>query len=150
MKVGIRSPIKMRKTNSLKNDSLQVTFEHFDLVIEVINDLGFLLLVDADPTAAHLEGGGLQGLGELVGLVGDVVELGFHPVEAFAGDAAVEAVVNLVALPLVEEIGGEGFGGVDYAHCYEASSRVSVVSIILYLNPAFLTNSIISLKAGLF
>lgn len=70
--------------------------------------------VDTDASHVHLEDRGLEGLAELVGGSGGVVELGLDGVEDLESDHAVEAVVGPESLG-VAGVGIEA-GGLDDLH----------------------------------
>ena len=83
---------------------MKVRLNSFHDLVIFIYDLCFTGLVYEDSADFHLKGWGLQGLGEVVGRSGDIVELWAKAIVDVEGNAAVEAVINLFPIPLRELI----------------------------------------------
>lgn len=113
LKVSVTAPIERSTPKPFKDDSLQVRFEPLDLIVIFIYHLCFAALIHKDPAKPHFKRRALKGFGEFVGRPGVGVKLGMDDLEYFVGEATIEAVVDLLAIPFGEGI-GVGGGGVDY------------------------------------
>lgn len=123
LEVLIGPPVEMGHTHPFENNPLEVSLEHFQLVMEIIDDIGLAGLIDADAPEPHFEGRGLEGLGESVGLPSGFVELGELGLKALGGDAAIQSVINLIPFPLRGDVGREAGIGEDYAgHLFVSSN----------------------------
>ena len=87
-------------------------FDDFHLIVIFIDYLCLAALIDKDPAQPHFKHRALKGFGEFVGWAGVGIELGVDDLEDFVGEATIEAVVDLLAIPFGEGI-GVGCGGVD-------------------------------------
>ena len=72
---------------------MEVLVEGLNLGLVVLKDLIAPVLINEDAAKLHFEDRALKILGELVGRVGLVVELGFEDFEDLEGNCAIEAVV---------------------------------------------------------
>lgn len=115
MKVWVGAPVEVWEADAVEDDLGKLRVEALNLFVELVNDLGLAPLVDEDTTKAHFEGRALEGFGEGVGRGGGSVELGKEGVEDLCGDAAIEAVVDLLTLK-GGEVCGESGGGVNDFH----------------------------------
>ena len=94
LKIGRAAPVEGWETDPVEDDPNKLRFNALHSFVIGINDLRFAGLIDEDSSAAHFEGGGLKRAGEGVGGAGDVVELGEHGIEAVAGDATIQSIVD--------------------------------------------------------
>jgi len=100
LKVAGRTVIEGGHSDAVMDDPKKVRLKTFHNFVVFIYDLRFADLVYEDAADFHFKGWGLEGLGEVVGRSGDVVELRAQAVVDVKGDATIETVVDHIPLEL--------------------------------------------------
>lgn len=108
--VLITSPVKHRHADPFEHDAVKVCLIYFGLFVEFVDDIEFPCLVDEAASEPHVEDGALKISAKIIRDSSRVIQLVPYSSEHFRCNANIEAIVDLLSIPVIEGLRVEGVG----------------------------------------